>query len=418
MSKLVVKGGATLSGSVRVQGAKNSALPILAASIISGGESVIHNCPDISDVDDALEILRYLGCRARRDGTKVTVDSSELARTDIPEELMCRMRGSVLFLGALVARAGEAKISAPGGCRLGPRPVDLHLRALRAIGIDASENEGSVRCRCAEYRGGLVYLPIPSVGATENAMAAASRARGTTVIVNAAREPEICDLACYLSKLGVRVFGAGSSTVTIEGRKTLNKAAEHRLIPDRIAAATYLCCAAAAGGKAELRNVCVLDICPVIRALREMGCEISSRRDSLTIVSKGKLRAHGGIVTGPYPAFPTDAQPPLMAASVLAEGSSVFTETVFEKRYRHVPELIKLGADIEVEGKRALVRGLNSLRGCELKAEDLRGGAALATAALRAEGETVISGFEYVKRGYEGFGRTLSELGAQVVEID
>lgn len=418
MSKLVVTGERTLSGSVRVQGAKNSALPILAASIISGGESIIHNCPDISDTNDAIEILKYLGCSAKRDGGSVAVDTSGLCRTEIPERLTRRMRGSVLFLGALAARAGEARIAMPGGCRLGPRPVDLHLKALRSIGMDARETGGVISCSRSECRGGLVYLPLPSVGATENAMTAAVRARGTTVILNAAREPEIRDLADYLIKLGARVFGAGSSTVIVEGTERTLNGAEHRLIPDRIAAATYLCCAAAAGGEIELRDARCSDICPVIASLKGMGCEIETREETIMLARKGSLRAGGGIVTGPFPSFPTDAQPPLMTVAALAEGSTVFSETVFEKRYRHVPELRKLGANIKTDGCRAVVRGVKKLHGADVAAEDLRGGAALAAAALSAEGKTVISGYEYVKRGYEELVRSLRELGAQVMEID
>ena len=419
MKKLKITGGAQLSGSINVQGSKNSALPILAAAIVSGGETTVHNCPAISDVEAALEILSYLGCRTERDGDSVFVDSSGFSRTDVPESLMCRMRGSLCFLGAILCRAGEARLGYPGGCRLGPRPIDIHIKAMRDLGIEAENNGDELVFRAERPRGGIVSLSFPSVGATENALLAASGVRGTTVIINAAREPEIKDLAAYLQRLGVPVSGAGTAEITVEGGVDYKKTAEHSLIPDRIAAATYLCAAASAGGRVELRGAVYEDVASVAEILSEMGCEIKTGKNSIELIKNRPLKAPGReIITKPYPGFPTDAQPPLMAACLLSEGETVFRETMFESRYRHAPELIKMGADIRVDGKIASVRGVRSLAGAELRAEDLRGGAALAVAALAAEGESVISGMEYVNRGYEGFDMALKSIGARAEAMD
>ncbi|MBQ3986066.1 MAG: UDP-N-acetylglucosamine 1-carboxyvinyltransferase [Oscillospiraceae bacterium] len=419
MKKLKITGGARLSGSIKVQGSKNSALPILAAAIVSGGETTVHNCPAITDVEAALDILRYLGCRAERNGESVFVDSSGLSRTDVPERLMSRMRGSLCFLGAVLCRAGEVRLGFPGGCRLGPRPIDIHVRAMRDLGITAEDNGSELVFKAEKPHGGVVELSFPSVGATENALLAASGIRGTTVIKNAAREPEINDLAAYLWKLGVPISGAGTPEITIEGGLAFEKSAEHSLIPDRIAAATYLCAAASAGGRIELLGAEYEGLAPIAAILTEMGCEIKTGKNKVELIRNRPMRApKRAIVTGPYPAFPTDAQPPLMAAALLCEGETVFTETMFESRLRHAGELIKLGADIRVSGNKAVVRGVKNLAGAEMQAEDLRGGAALTVAALAAEGESVISGMEFVERGYERFEKALKEIGAQAEAID
>ena len=417
MSKLRIRGGSGLEGTVRVHGAKNSVLPILAASILAGGETVIHNCPNLSDVDAAIRILIHLGCRVSRDGDHVYVDSSTMDRFDIPDTLMREMRSSVIFLGAILARVGEAVLSLPGGCELGPRPIDLHLSSLRAMGAEIEEESGNIICRAKQLQGCRVNLTIPSVGATENTMLAASRCRGTTVITNAAREPEIWDLQRYLRKLGINIAGAGTPTIVIEGSE-LCRGAVHRVIPDRIVAATYLAAAASSRGRIELMGVCPEHIMTVTDALSEMGCRIEAGETSVRIDATGKLQAIRPVVTRPYPGFPTDAQPPLMAACLTAEGTTVFVENIFENRYRHVSELLRMGADIKLEGRVAMVTGVASLYAAPVSATDLRGGAALVVAALGAEGITELSSVYHIDRGYDDLEGTLRILGADVERLD
>jgi len=412
MDVLRIKGGRRLSGSLKIQGAKNSALPILAASILAGGESVIHNCPRLSDVDAAARILRYLGCSVRREGESVIVDSSGMNRCDIPDQLMREMRSSVIFLGAILGRCGEAKLSYPGGCELGPRPIDMHIAALRAMGAEISEQNGSIFCSAGrKLTGARINLAGPSVGATENAMLAACCCEGETVISNAACEPEIADLARYLVSLGARIAGAGTPVITAEGPIRL-RSAEHTVLPDRIAAATYMSAAAAAGGDIELESMEPEHVRRVSEVLAAAGCEIREGKSSLRVISGAPLKAAPAVATRPYPGFPTDAQPPLMGALLRAEGTSVFVENIFENRYRHAGELRRMGADIKTEGKVAIVTGVKRLHGCELEATDLRGGAALAVAALSAEGESFISGLRHIDRGYEDMAGELSALGA------
>ncbi|MDR2420743.1 MAG: UDP-N-acetylglucosamine 1-carboxyvinyltransferase [Oscillospiraceae bacterium] len=413
MSVLRITGGRELRGEVRVHGAKNSVLPIIAASLLANGETVIHNCPKLSDVEAAIKILRHLGCRAERRDREVAVDSRGLSRLDIPHGLMREMRSSVIFLGALLARGGEASLSLPGGCELGPRPIDLHLGALRALGAKITEEGGSIICRAARLRGRRVNLSFPSVGATENAMLAASLAEGTTIVTNAAREPEIWDLQCYLRALGVNAYGAGTPTVVVEGTR-ISADVSHSVIPDRIVAATYLAAAAATRSKVELSGVIPAHLATVVGTLREMGCEIRAERETLYIESDGNLRAVRPVITEPYPGFPTDAQPQLMAAALRAKGTTAFVENIFENRYRHAEEMRRLGADIKIEGRVAMVTGTDKLTGAPVTATDLRGGAALAVAALGAEGVTEISGLHHIDRGYDGLEDTLRALGAEI----
>ncbi|MBR4691486.1 MAG: UDP-N-acetylglucosamine 1-carboxyvinyltransferase [Oscillospiraceae bacterium] len=416
MSVLKIVGGRRLSGSVRVQGAKNSALPMLAASVMTEGISVLRNCPALSDVETTLEILRHVGCRVYRDGDAVYVDASGPISPEVPDELMRRMRSSVIFLGALLARCGEAALSLPGGCELGPRPVDLHLLALRALGAEITEAAGRLCCRAGRLRGGHIDLPAVSVGATENAMLAACLAEGTTVITGAAREPEIQDLQAFLRAAGALVSGAGSGVIRIRGVEKL-RGAEHRIIPDRIAAATWLAACASAGGSVRLYDADPGRCGPILQVLRRMGCSVSTGEGLITLERRGGLVSPRSVVTRPYPGFPTDAQPPLMAAALRARGTTVMIETIFEARYRHVPALRRMGADVRTEGKTAVIRGVERLRGTETAAADLRGGAALAVAALAAEGETVLGGLQHVDRGYEDLAGTLAALGAEVIRI-
>lgn len=417
MSKLRIRGGRGLEGTVRVHGAKNSVLPILAASILACGETVIHNCPNLSDVDAAIRILIHLGCQVSRDGEHVYVDSTTMDHFDIPDTLMREMRSSVIFLGAILARVGEAVLSLPGGCELGPRPIDLHLASLRAMGAEIEEESGNIICRAKKLQGCRINLTIPSVGATENTMLAASRCRGTTVITNAAREPEIWDLQSYLRKLGVNIAGAGSSTIVIEGSDFCGSAV-HSVIPDRIVAATYLAAAASSHGCIELKGVCPAHVLTVTDALSEMGCRIEAGESSILIDGRGKLYAIRPVVTRPYPGFPTDAQPPLMAACLTAEGTTVFVENIFENRYRHVSELLRMGADVKLEGRVAMVTGVTKLHAAPVNATDLRGGAALVVAALGAEGTTELSSVYHIDRGYDDLEGTLRVLGADIERFD
>lgn len=417
MRVLRIIGGKRLHGSVRIQGAKNSVLPILAASVLARGETLIGNCPSLSDVESSLRILKSLGCRAYMTGDEITVDSSVLTGNAVPAELTREMRSSVIFLGAVLSRTGEAAAAMPGGCRLGPRPIDLHLYALRALGAEVKDEDGVIVCRASRLKGGKIAFPFPSVGATENAVLAAVSAEGETVIENAAREPEITDLCAYLTGLGAKIKGAGTPVIAVEGA-ALGGSYAHRVIPDRIAAATYLAAAVSAGGEIELSGTDAGHLGAVTGVLSEMGCRIKTYGDAVFLSSPERLKAAGPIATLPYPGFPTDAQPPLMAASLKAEGETVFIENVFENRYRHVPELIKMGADIKTGGRTAVVKGVKTLKPAHMAAADLRGGAALTVAALAAPGISVISGLEHIDRGYDGLERVLAELGADIAGFD
>lgn len=417
MSAYLVEGGNRLQGTARVHGAKNSVLPILAATILCPGESVVHNCPDLSDVRASIAILEHLGCRVERAGDTVTVDASALTGRDVPDALMREMRSSVIFLGAILARLGEAIMSFPGGCELGPRPIDLHLAAIRSLGAQVRDQGGELHCSAAGGLAGCeITFSIPSVGATENAMLCACGAEGVTVICNAAREPEIVDLQAFLRALGADVRGAGTSVITVRGKKPL-RGGEHTVMPDRIVAATLLTAVAAAGGEAELLGTDYRQLSTVTAVLTEAGCRIRSGSDSIHICREAPLRGVRPIRTAPYPGFPTDAQPPVMAALCRGTGTTVFVENMFESRYRHVDELSRMGADIRVEGKVAVVCGVERLHGAALQAADLRGGAALVVAALGAEGRSEITGLHHMDRGYYGLEDTLRGLGADIVRV-
>lgn len=413
MSHLIIEGGTPLRGELTIQGSKNSVLPVLAATILSRGACRIENCPQLRDVDASAAILRHLGCRVRRDGTALEVDTAPMSRCDIPDELMREMRSSVIFLGAILARQGEAVLSYPGGCELGPRPIDLHLAALRALGAEITERGGALHCKAKRLCGTDITLAIPSVGATENAILAACGAEGTTVIYNAAREPEIVDLQTLLQAMGARVNGAGGSIITVEGGAPLH-GCTHRVIGDRIVCATYLCAAAAAGGEVRLVGVDYRTVSTVALSLAESGCEVKSEEGSVFLRSNGALRAVRPVRTAPYPGFPTDAQPVLMAALLKSEGSTVFVENIFENRYRHVDELSRMGAEVRVAGRVAVVNGVKTLHGAAVKCTDLRGGAALVLAGLCAEGTTRVTELTHIDRGYDAIERDLSALDARI----
>lgn len=415
MSVWHVEGGNRLTGSVTVQGAKNAVLPIMAASVLAPGETELLNVPELRDVDTTIRILRGLGCSVEREGDAVYIDSRAMAACEIPHRLMRELRSSVIFLGALLARCGRAKLSMPGGCELGPRPIDLHLMALRALGAQIDERGGELICSAPDgLHGAGIALPMPSVGATENAMLAACAAEGETVIMNAAKEPEISELQSFLQKLGADVTGAGSATVRVRGRGLEPFTVGHRIMPDRIVSSTLLCACAAAGGDIELRGVVPGHFSTVLHSLSECGCDIMSNSSCVRLRSGGNLRAPMPVITGPYPGFPTDAQPLLLAACLKAMGTSVFVENVFLNRFRFTEELQRLGARIHTEGRVAVVTGVDVLHAAPTVATDLRGGAALIIAALSAEGETDILDSGHVVRGYESFDKRLTELGAKV----
>lgn len=408
-----IRGGNTLEGACFVQGSKNATLPIIAASIISPARSELMNVPQLRDVDAALRILRHLGCTAEQRQNEVFIDSTYLSGSSIPHSLMEEMRSSVIFMGALLTRCGEARLSLPGGCQLGKRPIDLHLSALRKMGAQIEEDGPEIYCRAERLRGAEIELPFPSVGATENIMLAACSARGRTVIRGAAREPEISALQDYLAAMGAKISGAGSDTVTIEGFAASGSAV-CRIIPDRIVASTIACATAAVGGNVEMRGVAPEHFSTVLYFLNQAGCDIISNNRAVRVKSTGRLKAPGEISTQPYPGFPTDAQPVLMAALLRAEGKTVITENIFENRYRQVPELRRLGADIITQGRRAEIWGVDCLHGTALNATDLRGGAAMIVAGLSADGETVIFDDGHITRGYERFDVRLRALGADI----
>lgn len=417
VSGFVVCGGKKLTGSVELQGSKNSALPLLAASVLAEGESVFYNCPDLSDVDASARILRYLGCEAEREGKALVVNSSGICRGDIPDSLMREMRSSIVFLGAVLSRCGRAVMTFPGGCEIGPRPIDLHLKALRALGAEITERRGVIECSAENgLRGAKIALSFPSVGATENIILAAVRAEGTTTITNAAREPEISDLCDFLNDAGARIYGAGEGVIVIDGVKKL-KGANHTIIPDRIVAATLMSAAAVTGSDIEIEGVIQSHLGSIIPIFEESGCNIKCECGTLRVRAPKRLGAMPYVRTMPYPGFPTDAQAPVMAAACVADGTSVFVENIFENRFKHTGELIRLGADIKVENKVAVVNGVKQLYGAKVEAPDLRGAAGLIVAALAAEGTSRIGGIEYLERGYENFEVTLSSLGADVKRV-
>lgn len=415
MNHIIIQGGRRLEGSLAVQGAKNSALPILAAALLHPGRSVIRGCPHLSDVESCIRILRHLGCQAGWDGDLLVIDAGTIDRWDIPDHLMREMRSSVVFLGSILARMGWAELSHPGGCELGPRPIDLHLAALRQLGAVLREEGGCLRCTAQHMAGREIALRIPSVGATENAILAACGAEGETVLINAAREPEIVDLQNFLCGMGCKVRGAGSSTICILGRQVTHDSC-YTVMPDRIAAATYLSAAAAVGGEIELRQVQPSHLSTVTAALHEAGCQIYSSAEQIVLRSDGKLKSIGTVRTAPYPGFPTDAQAILMAALLRCNGATVFVENIFENRYRHVDELCRMGADISVADRVAVVTGVKELYGAQVRCTDLRGGAALMVAGLAARGETVIGDVAHIQRGYEDPVRDLRTLGADIRE--
>lgn len=417
MQALVIEGMHPLRGSVPVHGSKNGALPLLAAALLAPGRTVLHHCPRLTDVQTTMEILRHLGAGCGWEGGTLWVDASAVTGTAIPEELMRRQRASVLFLGALLARCGEATLSTPGGCALGERPVDLHLSLLRQLGAEVGQQGDRIFCRGAALPGGEAYLSYPSVGATENFLLAAQGCAGPSRLLGAAMEPEIGELAELLCAMGARIEGVGTPVLTVYPAGAL-RSTEHTVRADRIEAATLLCAAVSAGGAVELTGVEPSTLQPVLDVLWQTGSEIRCTDTSVRLRAPERPRAPERVVTAPWPGFPTDAQAPLMAALLRCCGTTQIREQVFQSRFHHVPELRRMGAVIETDGPLATITGVLSLRGTHLQGCELRGTAALAVAALGAEGESVVTGLEFLDRGYENIKNLLSELGAAIKRVE
>ena len=418
MGEYHIVGGKRLKGEVKVSGSKNAVLPIFAATVLNGSKSVLHNCPLILDTFISIEILKRIGCTVDISGNTVTIDSSGANVWDIPEEFTRKMRSSVLFMGGLLGRFGKADISFPGGCKLGARPINMHIKAIASMGASIQQKD-ILHCRTSGHlKSSHIHLDFPSVGATENIMLAAVLAKGKTVILNAAREPEIVDLALFLNGMGADVCGAGSDTITICGVEKLSDV-EHRIMPDRIVAGTYLAAAAVTAGEVILTDCCPRDLAPVIAKYIEMGCVITEGANSLALKAPPRLQYIPKLETGPHPGFPTDLQAPFVTALSRADGTSVVEENVFSSRTGHIPELARMGADIMElqDGRIFVIRGVERFHGTAVEATDLRCGAALILAGLAAEGETVVTEGQHVERGYEDIARDLRKMGADVRHI-
>ena len=413
MGKIVISGGKPLSGTVQVHGAKNAVLPILAATVVTGGVHIVENCPELSDVLTTVEILEELGARVKRENDTLIIDTSGELKSYIPERLMRKLRSSVIFMGAVIARNKTAKISSPGGCELGPRPIDLHIKALKELGADIREEHGYLICNGKNLKAAELHLDIPSVGATENIMLAAVKTLGVTVIHNAAREPEIEDLADFLNEMGADIRGAGTSTITVCGKSELTPA-RHKVMPDRIVATTYLCAAAATGGEVTVTGVCPEHILAPLAVLSDCGCEIKKSDTSITLKAPAFLKGANAIKTMPYPGFPTDAQSLFLAMLTKSRGTTIITETIFESRFNVAAELLRMGAKIDVNNRVAVVQGVEKLSGACVTAADLRGGAALIIAGLAANGKTEINSPHYIYRGYENIEKNLKSIGADI----
>ena len=416
MEKYIINGGNKLYGNVEIQSAKNSVLPILAASVLTDEKVTLVNGPHISDVRNMVNILSCLGCKAVYDGNNIIIDSSSADCFEIPSALAHELRSSVFLLGSVISRFRSAKIAYPGGCDIGLRPVDLHLTGLKRLGVKITKKNGYILCKCDKLSGNEIMLDCPSVGATENIMLAAVKAEGVTVIKNAAREPEIEDLQNFLNLIGAKVAGAGSGTIVIEGVKSLS-GCEYKPIPDRIEAGTFLIGAAMCGGEITAEGVYPENISSLIHKLTENGCKIRIDNDKIVLENHRKLTSVKTIETQPYPGFPTDLQAQFTALCCICTGHSIVTENLFETRFKYVPELRKMGADVTVFGRNAFVRGVDKFKGAQVLAHDLRGGAALVLAGLAAEGRSEVMDISHIDRGYGSFEYKLRKLGADIVRV-
>jgi UDP-N-acetylglucosamine 1-carboxyvinyltransferase len=412
LDRLLIRGGVPLKGQVTISGSKNATLPIMAASLMSSGEVVLLGVPDLEDINVMSEALRILGARVKRERDVLIIDGQSITGCELPESVSRKMRASNLVMGALLARFKSARVAYPGGCAIGTRPMDLHLKGFRNLGYDISEGFGYIEGKAVNPRGKEILLDFPSVGATENIMMAAAMTDGTTIIRNAAREPEIVDLQNFLNRMGAKIRGAGLDTIKIEGVKKLG-GVEHTVIPDRIEAGTFMVAAAITKGDIFIDNVVLEHIKPVTAKLGEMGVEVINWNGGIRVVGKPNYKPTD-IKTMPYPGFPTDMQAPMMALLATIPGTSVMVETIFENRYMHVPELRRMGAEIKVEGRVAIVKGKTRLEGTLVESTDLRAGAALILAGLYAEGETCVNSLEHIDRGYEKIHQKLQMLQADI----
>ena len=416
MDKFIINGGERLYGKVSAQSAKNTVLPLLAASVLTDEQVKIRGVPPINDVENMFRILTEVGCKVQRKRDCALIDSSNAVSHEIPARLTKELRSSVFMLGSVLTRFRRAKISYPGGCDIGLRPIDLHLSGLKRLGVKIEERDGYIHCEAEKLVGADVLLDFPSVGATENIMLAAVKAEGVTVLRNAAKEPEIIDLQNFLNAMGARVRGAGGGTILIEGVKSL-RGVEYTPIGDRIEVGTYLIAAATCGGEIETTGVPHENIAALLHKLRENGCKIHAKNDKILLSSTGRLKSVNLVETMPFPAFPTDLQAQYASLCATASGSTLVVENLFETRYRYAAELKRMGADITVRGRTALIRGVEKLHGASVTASDLRGGAALVIAALKAEGQSAVLDLTHIDRGYADFESKLRRLGAKIRRV-
>ncbi|ADZ84037.1 UDP-N-acetylglucosamine 1-carboxyvinyltransferase [Cellulosilyticum lentocellum] len=413
MSKYVIHGGKRLEGELCIDGSKNAVLPIIAATLLSGNITYLQHCPRILDVEIMIEILKQLGCKVEWEQENLMIHTSTLQNCDISEELVKKMRSSIILLGALIGRCGEARISQPGGCQLGARPIDLHLSALKQMGVHITEQQDTIICKSSNLHGAEISLALPSVGATENIMLAATLAQGNTTIYNAAKEPEIVDLQDFLVACGANITGAGTEMIKIQGVKKLG-GVNYRVIPDRIIAGTYLVAAAITRGNITLKDIRIEHLDTIIKKLEEVGCHIKASSNEVSLMAPTHLKGIE-LITEPYPGYPTDMQSQMMALLCTCESPSRIKENLFEARFKPAYELMKMGAKIHVEDNEAYIMPTH-LMGAKVNATDLRGGAALVLAGLAAEGYSIVNQIHYIKRGYQNIVTDLSSLGAQIQE--
>ena len=412
MKSYIIEGGKKLEGTVKVSGSKNASLPILAATILNGNSNRLYNVPNIRDTQITLEILKLLGCKIKRNNGKIEINSKNISKTEIADHLMRQMRSTVILAGALLGRFKEATFSYPGGCDIGSRPIDLHLNAFKKLGVEITEEEGFIKCKANKIIGTNIDLDFPSVGATENIILATVLAEGTTVINNAAMEPEIVDMVNYLRKMGAKIEGAGTKSIIVKGVKKLS-GASYNIMPDRIEAGTLLCAVAGSGGKVTLTDVNPNHLSSVINKLEECGCELEVTNKTITLKAPKRLKPLE-IKTMPYPGFPTDMQQIFSAMLTKANGTSIIIENIFENRYKYMAELRKMGAKITTEGKTAIISGTRKLSSATTICTDLRGGAALVIAGIMAKGKTKVENIDYILRGYENIDVKLNSLGAKI----
>ena len=413
MQSYIVNGGEKIEGEVSSSGSKNSSLPILAATLLNKGIIKLKNVPNIHDTKIMFDIMKLLGCKIEFNKNEVVIDSKNIDNYEIPDELMRQMRSSVILAGAILSRTKKAIFSYPGGCDIGARPIDLHLKSFKNLSIDIKEESGKIFCDSLNMEEGTITLDFPSVGATENIILAAVLSNKVVNIKNAAMEPEIVDLQNFINKIGGCISGAGTNNITIIGKSNIETNVEYEIMPDRIEIGTLLCSAAITNGRINIKNVKIEHILPVVYKLEEIGCNIKLKDNEVSLIAKNKLKACN-LKTMPYPGFPTDMQPIMSSVLGIAKGTSIIVENIFENRYKYLSELKRMGARVTIEGKAAIIKGIKRYNVAKVDATDLRGGAALVLAALNAKGKTIISNIEYILRGYENLDEKLRNLGANI----